>query len=98
MLTCSSQRLFGRPCPLCGLTRGIRALLGGDLEAARAWNVLALPVAVLVAAEIIYRTIILIVSRRHTIPPRLIRADLWLHTLLALAYLAYAAGFVLAQV
>ncbi|MBN1557215.1 MAG: DUF2752 domain-containing protein [Lentisphaerae bacterium] len=97
LLTCASQRWFGRPCPLCGLTRGIGALLHGDPAAAHTWNPLSLPVAALLAAETLYRIAVLIATRRRDAPARLIRTDLRLHALLALAYLAYAAGFAAAQ-
>jgi hypothetical protein len=94
-MECASPRWFGRPCPLCGLTRGVGALLSGDTRAASEWNPLAIPVLAWLAAEIVYRVAMLAVERRRPIPRVVMRADLALHAVLAAAYLAYAAGFVL---
>lgn len=97
-MECASLRLFGLPCPLCGLTRGLRALLSGDARTAAAWNPLVISVLVLLVAEIAYRTTLLVVERRRTMPRAVMRTDIALHGLLAAAYLAYAAGFILGSV
>jgi hypothetical protein len=94
-LVCASVRLFGRPCPLCGLTRGAGALLRGNWQAAQAYNALTLPLLVLLVLEVAVRGVFLLVERRRPLPPDVMRADLTLHGLLAGLYLAYAAGFVL---
>jgi hypothetical protein len=94
-LVCASVRLFGRPCPLCGLTRGAGALLRGDWQTAQAYNALTLPLLVLLVLEVVVRGAFLLVERRYRLPPAVMRADLTLHGLLAALYLAYAAGFVL---
>ncbi len=38
---CAFHRLTGRPCPLCGLTRGIFALAKGRLDEAEHFNALS---------------------------------------------------------
>ena len=38
---CVFHRLTGRPCPLCGITRGVFALAKGDWSAALSFNALA---------------------------------------------------------
>lgn len=41
--TCVSQRLLGLPCPGCGMTRALVALLHGDLGASLRYHPVALP-------------------------------------------------------
>lgn len=41
---CAFRRVFGRPCPTCGLTRGFAALSHGRLALATQYNPLTVPV------------------------------------------------------
>lgn len=49
---CLAQRLFGIPCPGCGITRSVAALLRGDLRAALTANPAGLVVCAYFVAEI----------------------------------------------
>ncbi len=44
---CPLHGVLGLPCPACGLTRALTALLHGDLVTALWWNALSFPVAAL---------------------------------------------------
>jgi hypothetical protein len=93
LTTCASLRVLGRPCPLCGLTRGLAAVLWGALPAARAWNPLAPAVAAALAGELLFRAVMAFrpVSSARLASVR--RVDAGLHLVLGAAYLAYAAWF-----
>ncbi|MBM4143133.1 MAG: DUF2752 domain-containing protein [Lentisphaerae bacterium] len=92
---CTSQAWFGRPCPLCGLTRGMGALLRGDTATAMEWNPLVLPVAALAGIEIVWRAALLLPPVGRRVTRRLAFGDLALHAGLAVAYLVYSAAFML---
>ncbi len=47
---CLFHRLTGLPCPGCGMTRGVLALLGGDVRAALAFHPLSPVVVAIVGA------------------------------------------------
>jgi hypothetical protein len=47
---CPFHGLIGLPCPSCGLTRAMCALVSGDVAGALKWNALVVPVALLLAA------------------------------------------------
>ncbi len=49
---CMSHRLFGFPCPGCGLTRSTLAMVRGDLPAAFAFNPAGPFVFALIASQI----------------------------------------------
>lgn len=92
---CASIRVFGRPCPMCGLTRGMYALMHGDPVAATAFNWLTVPAFCLVIAEGGLR---LWLSFARLSGPRLETIRKWdgrIHQVLLAAYLAYAAVFYL---
>lgn len=91
--SCLSVMLFDTPCPLCGLTRGLTALAHGNLRAATAFHILAIPCALLMATEFAARIAILAVVRQRTPPPAFIRADLRLHVGLLAAYAVYCVLF-----
>lgn len=90
--SCASQRLLGVDCPLCGLTRGMVALLSGDLGQALAWNPLTPAVACLLVLELACRAV-----ASHDAGARILapvrRADLLLHVCLGLLYVLYAVAF-----
>ena len=93
---CASMAWLGRPCPLCGLTRGVGSLLCGRLGEAQAWNPLSLPLFAMLAAEVVGRIAAL---RRPPDGPaleRITRIDLRMHVTLAVLYLLYCAWFYVA--
>lgn len=67
---CPLRSLTGIPCPLCGATRSVVALVHGDPVAALVWN----PLGVLAAAVAVVLLVGLVVRR----VPRMMRVPLWL--------------------
>lgn len=43
-MDCIFKSITGIPCPSCGLTRGFRALLKGDIVSAFNYNILTIPI------------------------------------------------------
>ncbi len=96
--SCASLRIFGMPCPLCGLTRGIGAIImRGDVIAATTLNVLSVPVLVLILCEVVYRIAALCVASSHHQLKRVVNTDCRVHLALLASYLVYAAAFVAGQ-
>jgi len=89
--TCMSKIVFGRPCPLCGLTRAFSALARGEFGEAQELNTLAIPCAILLIIEIVYRVILILVGRERYLPAWLARADILVHGALMVAYVIYSA-------
>jgi hypothetical protein len=55
--SCPHLAATGEPCPVCGTTRGLLALLGGDPIASLGANPLALGLVILGATQPIYRLV-----------------------------------------
>ena len=49
---CGFRFVLGAPCPGCGMTRAMAALLRGDLPASLRWHPLALPLALAAAGAL----------------------------------------------
>ena len=49
-MICVVRSLFNVPCPTCGCTRAMLALMRGDIGAYGYYNVMALPMALVIAA------------------------------------------------
>ena len=96
--TCASLRVFGRPCPLCGLTRGLNALLQGNVRAAWSMTPLTFPVVLLAGLEVLYRGCALAVGFRQERLASIIRWDLRIHIGLAVCYFAYSGLFLLSWI
>lgn len=91
LTVCRYRVLTGRPCPICGLTRGMRAAQTGSLREANAWHPLALPLTALALLEVFFRLGIL-ANRRRIIPQRaLLIGDAGIHLLLFAAVMLYLA-------
>ena len=90
---CLSMSLLNRPCPLCGWSRGLDALLHGDAVTATAMNPLIVPAAVLVVINLVYRSIALFghppLSRWRWTR----RVDGWGHLAAVAVYFGYAIVF-----
>jgi len=93
LTTCSSVRYFGRPCPLCGITRGLCALLHGRVGEASAYNILSLPVAALLGIELCYRLYASFGRLPERSPSFLARWDRRLHLALLAGFVAYSGWF-----
>lgn len=85
---CASQRVLGLDCPLCGVTRGLAAVLRGEWAAARALNPLSLVVAVLIPLEAGYRALGATASGARLLTPSR-RVDQMLHIGFILLYVAW---------
>jgi len=92
---CASLRVFGHPCPLCGVSRALACLLRGDLRGAWIMNPLAFPITGLAAVEALYRAYALAFGFREERLPTVMRWDVRAHVGLGIAYFAYSALFVL---
>ena len=93
--TCASLRIFGHPCPLCGVTRGLNALLHGDLRTAWLMNPLTFPLVLCAALEMLYRGYALLAGFREENLARITRWDMRVHIGLAAAYVTYSGLFLL---
>lgn len=47
-MTCPFKYFFSIPCPLCGLTRSLNAILKGDIKLSIYYNVLLLPTLIII--------------------------------------------------
>ncbi len=94
-LTCPLLRWTGLPCPMCGLTRGLRHLLTGSHTRAAALSPLSVFTLVFAVSEIAYRTWALIARPGGRLAIRLIRSDVFLHTVLVAGYFIYTGAFFL---
>jgi hypothetical protein len=92
---CGSMRWFNRPCPMCGLTRGFWSLLTGNAAMARGYNLLTIPLTVLLVVEILYRGLVSTPWFSQFVSARMIRIDGRIHLLLGLMYVAYSVVFVM---
>jgi len=97
LFVCGSIRLFGRPCPMCGLTRGALAVVRGEFGQASAYNILTLPLSLLILVELLARGMIAAGTLRHDQLLRIIAVDRNVHTALFVLYLLYALVFVIRQ-
>ncbi len=91
---CLSIAIFNKPCPLCGLTRGIgEIVIHGNISSAGAYNILSMPVFIVLLCEFAYR----IFASFHEFSPKNIekitRMDLRLHIAMLCLYLVYSLTF-----
>jgi hypothetical protein len=92
---CASMRFFSVPCPLCGATRGLNALLHGDPCQATAFNALTIPIAILLVIEVVYRLFGSFARIPARFVPGLRRADVRLHAAGFAIYILIAIAFYL---
>jgi len=94
---CASLTLFGKPCPMCGLTRGFYSIWHLDLSYATELNLLSLPLFAFFILEALFRAMVVLKIDRT---PRLISltsADARIHIALVAAYFLYAVIFILLE-
>jgi len=91
--TCGSIRFFGRPCPLCGVTRGIDSLLHGRISEAFSYNILSLPVLALLGLELMYRLYASFTSQSKSCVARLAKWDCRIHLAMLAGWIIYSVGF-----
>jgi hypothetical protein len=90
---CLFATLADRPCPFCGLTRGILAALRGDVERSALQHPLALPTLASLCTEVLWRSLLLAAGRRWEGKRTLARVDAVAHLTVAAGYAGYIAGF-----
>jgi hypothetical protein len=90
---CASLLIFGKPCPLCGLTRGLALLMQGHVSQAAGMNAMALPVLLLLLAELVLRSLVSFAPLAPERLARLSRIDLRVHLALLAAYIVYSIVF-----
>lgn len=59
---CPLHMLTGLPCPTCGMTRGLRCLLHGNLEAALLFNPLLMLILVGITIYLLYCVVVISVG------------------------------------
>ena len=92
---CASKRFLGIPCPLCGVTHGLDALLHGNPAAATAHNGLTIPIACALVIELVGRLVGSFVRLPSAVLPKVNRADFALHAAGFALYLIFSAVFYL---
>lgn len=95
--TCTAKVILGKPCPLCGMTRGLLALYTGHVQKATTLNPLVIPVAVLLALETTYRSTLWLGWKRWNLPSGLAGIDIGSHLVMFAAYVVYGLHFMLCQ-
>ena len=83
-------RATGLPCPTSGMTRGMRALLAGNLVEFVLYNALAVPILLLLAYSGFFLLRALFRKQRLALPPRV--AALWLIVLVAAWFSKFIIG------
>jgi len=90
---CPSLRLLNRPCPLCGVTRGLAAVMRGRPEESATWNVLSGPLFAVLILEVIGRTLIALGRPCPKTALWLARRDFIIHAALFAMLVAYTIAF-----
>ncbi len=89
---CVLEQLVKRPCPMCGLTTGLRDLVAGITRGGQA-NPLTIPVAALVLWEVIVRALLSVVRLSPSALQLVRKTDTRLHVALLACYLVYCVFF-----
>ena len=91
---CPYRQLLGEPCPLCGMTRAVGAVLRGDFRRAVSLNPLSIFAVLFILSEVIFRAVLLCLNISQRFRSFLVRADVFAHLLLAGAFIFYIGKFV----
>jgi hypothetical protein len=91
---CPYRQLRGEPCPLCGMTRGVGAVLRGDFHRAVLLNPLSIFAVLFILSEVIFRALLLCLHLSRRSWSLLVRADIFAHLLLAGFYICYIGKFI----
>lgn len=91
---CVYREFSGHPCPLCGMTRAVGAVLRGDFHRAVLLNPMSIFAVLFIFSEVIFRAVLLClhISRRSL--SLLVRADVFTHLLLACLFICYVGQFI----
>lgn len=91
---CPYRELRGEPCPLCGMTRAVGAVLRGDFHRAVSLNPLSIFAVLFILSEVIFRAVLLCLNINRRSRPLLVRADIFAHVLLAGIFICYIGKFI----
>ena len=91
---CPYRELRGEPCPLCGMTRAVGAVLRGDFHRAVSLNPLSIFAVLFILSEVIFRVVLLCLNISRRSRPLLVRADIFAHVLLAGIFICYIGKFI----
>lgn len=91
---CPYRELSGEPCPLCGMTRAVGAVLRGDFHRAVSLNPLSIFAVLFILSEVIFRVVLLCLNISRRSRPLLVRADIFAHVLLAGIFICYIGKFI----
>ncbi len=91
---CLYRELSGKPCPLCGMTRAVGAVLRGDFHRAVSLNPLSIFAVLFILSEVIFRAVLLCLNINRRSRPLLVRADIFAHLLLAGIFICYIGKFI----
>ncbi|MHC4309325.1 MAG: DUF2752 domain-containing protein [Planctomycetota bacterium] len=91
---CPYRELRGEPCPLCGMTRGVGAVLCGDFHRAVLLNPLSTFVVLFILSEVIFRALLLCLNLSRRSGSLLVRTDIFAHLLLAAIFICYIGKFI----
>jgi hypothetical protein len=86
---CSMRRMWGLPCPGCGMTHAFVALSHGDLGAALHYNAMALPLYVGGLAWLLLRLYERVSGRKVALPARLTSALIVCYAVALIAFGVY---------
>jgi len=90
---CPYRELVGEPCPLCGMTRAVGAVLRGDFRRAVSLNALSIFAVLVILSEVIFRAVLLCFHISQESWPLVVRTDILAHVLLAGAFICYIGKF-----
>jgi hypothetical protein len=91
---CPYRELVGEPCPLCGMTRAVGAVLRGDFRRAVSLNALSIFAVLVILSEVIFRAVLLGLNISRRFWSLLTRADIFAHLLLAGIFIYYIGKFI----
>ncbi len=91
---CLYREFSGHPCPLCGMTRAVGAVLRGDFHRAVLLNPLSILAVLFILSEVIFRAVLLCLHISRRFRSLLVRADVFAHLLLAGIFICYIGKFI----
>jgi hypothetical protein len=91
---CPYREVWDQPCPLCGLTRAVGAVLQGDFHRAVLLNPLSIFAVLFILSELIFRTVLLCLHFSRRSWSLLVRTDIFVHLLLSGIVICYFAKLI----
>jgi hypothetical protein len=91
---CPYREICGQPCPLCGMTRAVGAVLRGDFHRAVLLNPMSIFAVLFIFSEVIFRAVLLCLHISRRFRSLLVRADIFVHLLLACIFICYIGDFI----